>query len=65
MCEPSVASGGLAKSACARARLAFCERATALSRAVRKKGTRAGVCPGLLRGVDETGRRVAESVQAT
>ena len=33
--------------------------------AVRKKGTRVGVCPGLLRGVDERGRRVAQSVQAT
>ena len=36
-----------------------------LGGAVRKKGTGAGVCPGLLRGVDETVRGVAESTQAT
>jgi hypothetical protein len=63
--EPSVAARGLAKSACARSRLAFCKLARGEGFAVRKEGRRVALCPGLLRRVDERGRRVAESVQAT
>jgi len=51
-----------AGSAALFARRRRCRRSGA---AVRKEGTRAPVCPGLLRGVDEKGRRVSESVQAT
>ena len=56
---------GLWQRACTHSRLGILRMRDEVGEAVRKKSTRARVCPSLLRGVNETGRRVADSAQAT